>query len=134
MLDVPRSDWITGAKISFCYMCLQDMKKIEGLSLRNCKEALPAETLDVLCKSLRVLILENEVIGQCSNSPYQLQLLIIKGAMPFQNLWKLSQLAVLSICEVDMDFKDFEVRSIKKQKLMHGKVFHNCWSLEWPHF
>lgn len=55
-----------------------DMKKIEGLSLRNCKEALPAETLDVLCKSLRVLILENEVIGQCSNSPYQLQLLIIK--------------------------------------------------------
>ncbi|CAK9876892.1 unnamed protein product [Sphagnum jensenii] len=100
-----------------------DMKKIEGLSLRNCKEALPAETLDVLCKSLRVLILENEVIGQCSNSPYQLQLLIIKGAMPFQNLWKLSQLAVLSICEVDMDFKDFEFpRGLKALSLECKKL------------
>ncbi|KAH9563024.1 hypothetical protein CY35_05G103400 [Sphagnum magellanicum] len=100
-----------------------DMKKIEGLSLRNCKEALPAETLDVLCKSLRVLILENEVIGQCRNSPYQLQLLIIKGAMPFQNLWELSQLAVLSISEVDMDFKDFEFpRELKALSLECKKL------------
>lgn len=82
----------------------REKKAIEGLCLRNCKEELPAESLDVLSTSLRILILQQNVVGQCRKLPPHLQLFITQGSMPYKRIEQLTELAVLKLCEVDMDF------------------------------
>lgn len=90
----------------------QDKKLIEGLCLRNCMEELPAESLDILSASLRILILQQNVAGQCRKVPAHLQLFITQGSMPFKHIEELTELAVLKLCEVDMDFDFVQVNCI----------------------
>jgi hypothetical protein len=92
-----------------CLCVHQDKKPIEGLSLRNCMEELPAEALDILSASLRILILQQNVAGQCKKAPAHLQLFITQGSMPFKHIEQLTELAVLKLCEVDMDFDFVQV-------------------------
>ena len=83
---------------------VQEKKPVEGLCLRNCKEELLVESLDSLSASLRILVLQQDVSGQCRKIPAHLQLFITQGSMPFTHIEKLTELAVLKLCEVDMDF------------------------------
>ena len=72
-------------------------------------EELPAESLDILSASLRILILQQNVAGQCRKAPVHLQLFITQGSMPFKHIEQLTELAVLKLCEVDMDFDFVQV-------------------------
>lgn len=101
----------------------QDKKDIEGLCLRNCKEELPAESLDMLSTSLRILILQQNVEGWCRKVPAHLQLFITQGSMPFKHIEQLKELAVLQLCEVDMDFDSVQVRT-------HPWMVGCCWHIK----
>lgn len=106
-------------------LCLhkQDKKEIEGLCLRNCKEELPAELLDKLSTSLRILILQQNVEGRCRKVPAHLQLFISQGSMPFKHIEQLTELAVLKLCEVDMDFEFVQVCT-------HPWMAGCCWHIK----
>ncbi|KAG0582147.1 hypothetical protein KC19_3G037400 [Ceratodon purpureus] len=103
----------------------RDKKPIEGLCLRNCMEELSVESLDSLSASLRILILEQNVAGRCRKVPAHLQLFITQGSMPFQHIEKLTELAVLKLCEVDMDF-DF----VQFPDQLKSLIINDCQTLK----